>query len=37
MKDISGHTIQTMMSMIENARHISIVTHMKPDGDAMGS
>lgn len=37
MKDISGHTILTMMAMVENAGHISIVTHVKPDGDAMGS
>lgn len=34
---IERTSISKLSSLIENARKIAIVTHMKPDGDAMGS
>ncbi len=37
MKDINSGNIGTLEEMIGEARRICIVTHMKPDGDAMGS
>ena len=37
MKEIPGHLADQMMSAAASAQHISIITHMKPDGDAMGS
>ena len=37
MKDINSGNIHMLESMIGNAENICIVTHMKPDGDAMGS
>ena len=37
MKDINSGNIHMLESMILNAENICIVTHMKPDGDAMGS
>lgn len=37
MQDITSTNIQELERMISEARKISIVTHQKPDGDAMGS
>lgn len=37
MEDINSRSIQTLSGLIEGASHPVIVTHMKPDGDAMGS
>ena len=37
MKDINSDNIQRFEEIIAQAERISIVTHMKPDGDAMGS
>lgn len=37
MKDINSGNISRLESMIREASSICIVTHMKPDGDAMGS
>ncbi len=37
MEDICSHNIQTLESLMDDARRICITTHMKPDGDAMGS
>lgn len=37
MQDINTSNIQALEAMISEARKISIVTHQKPDGDAMGS
>ncbi len=37
MQDITSTNIQMLERMISEARKISIVTHQKPDGDAMGS
>lgn len=37
MKDINAHNLERLGSLIEDSSRISIVTHMKPDGDAMGS
>lgn len=37
MQDINSSNIQALETMISEARKISIVTHQKPDGDAMGS
>lgn len=37
MADINRSDIQTLERTISEARLISIVTHQKPDGDAMGS
>lgn len=37
MQDITSTNIQKLERMISEARKISIVTHQKPDGDAMGS
>lgn len=37
MKDINSGNMSTFEAMIGEAGHISIVTHMKPDGDAIGS
>lgn len=37
MKDINSGSISMFETMAAEARNISIVTHMKPDGDAMGS
>lgn len=37
MQDITSTNIQALERMISEARKISIVTHQKPDGDAMGS
>ena len=37
MQDITSTNIQELERMISEARKISVVTHQKPDGDAMGS
>lgn len=37
MKDITPDNIKTFIRLIEEARHPVIVTHAKPDGDAIGS
>ena len=37
MQDIHSDIINRLESLISQARRIAIVTHMKPDGDAMGS
>ena len=37
MNDINSGNIHTLENMINNSTNICIVTHMKPDGDAMGS
>ena len=37
MQDIHSDNINRLESLISQARRIAIVTHMKPDGDAMGS
>lgn len=37
MKDITPDNIETFVKLIEEARHPVIVTHAKPDGDAIGS
>lgn len=37
MRDVNTSNIQAFEAMISEARKISIVTHQKPDGDAMGS
>ena len=37
MKDINSCNIHKLESMMESSVNICIVTHMKPDGDAMGS
>lgn len=37
MKDITPDNIETFARLIEEARHPIIVTHAKPDGDAIGS
>ncbi len=37
MEDISSHNIEAFESMTGSARRICITTHMKPDGDAIGS
>ncbi len=37
MEDICSRNIQALESMIADARRICITTHMKPDGDAIGS
>ncbi len=37
MEDICAQKIQKFENFIEQARRISIVSHMKPDGDAIGS
>ena len=37
MRDINSDNISRFEDMIANAEHICIATHMKPDGDAMGS
>lgn len=37
MKDISSCDINKLGELFTNAKHPVIVTHMKPDGDAMGS
>lgn len=37
MENINSHSIQAFSDLIERAAHPVIVTHMKPDGDAMGS
>ncbi len=37
MEDINSHNILRLSELIEEAEHPVIVTHMKPDGDAMGS
>jgi len=37
MKDINSQSIQTLERMISGSDRICIVTHMKPDGDAIGS
>ncbi|MBR5104353.1 MAG: DHH family phosphoesterase [Bacteroidales bacterium] len=37
MKDITPDNIETFARLIEEARHPVIVTHAKPDGDAIGS
>jgi len=36
-KIIDKHKVDETLSLIENATQIAIVTHMSPDGDAMGS
>ena len=37
MKDINAHSIQTLEKFISDSGRICIITHMKPDGDAIGS
>ena len=37
MQDINSNSIRDLEKLIEEARRICIVTHMKPDGDALGS
>ena len=37
MKDINSCNILKLEDMIEKAANLAIVTHTKPDGDAMGS
>lgn len=37
MKDINSQSIHTLESMISDSARTCIVTHMKPDGDAVGS
>lgn len=37
MQDINIINIQVLEAMIADARKVTIVTHQKPDGDAMGS
>ena len=37
MKDITPHNIKAFIDLITNAERPVIVTHAKPDGDAMGS
>lgn len=37
MKEISSRDIEQLSHMIEDSDRICIVTHMKPDGDAIGS
>lgn len=37
MEDINSCNIEQLEKFISQARRIAIVTHMKPDGDAMGS
>lgn len=37
MQDINTSNIQALEKMISQARKISVVTHQKPDGDAIGS
>ena len=37
MKDITPHNIETLISLIADAQKPVIVTHAKPDGDAIGS
>ncbi len=37
MEDINSHNIHALESMIADAGRICITTHMKPDGDAIGS
>lgn len=37
MEDINSDNIQTLLTLIDRASSPVIVTHMKPDGDAMGS
>lgn len=37
MEDINSFSIRKLEKLIEEAARISIVTHMKPDGDAIGS
>ena len=37
MQDINTHNIQKLVSLITKAGKIAVVSHMKPDGDALGS
>ena len=37
MHDINSDNISRLEKLISQARRVAIVTHMKPDGDAMGS
>lgn len=37
MQDINAHNIRTLVSLIDKAGRIAIVSHTKPDGDALGS
>ena len=37
MQDINNNHIQALGAYIDEARKISIVTHQKPAGDAMGT
>ena len=37
MKDITPDNIKTFIGLIEEAEHPVVVTHAKPDGDAIGS
>ena len=37
MEDINSHRIEELEKLIGEARRIGITTHMKPDGDAIGS
>ena len=37
MKDISQDNIKTFARLIDEAKHPIVVTHAKPDGDAIGS
>ncbi|MGM9735626.1 MAG: bifunctional oligoribonuclease/PAP phosphatase NrnA [Candidatus Cryptobacteroides sp.] len=37
MKEISGYDAEKMLDLVSQAGRMVIVTHVKPDGDAMGS
>lgn len=37
MKDITSQNIERFVTLADNAQKIAIVSHMKPDGDALGS
>lgn len=37
MQDITYQNIQMLSSLLSEARKTAVITHMKPDGDAMGS
>lgn len=36
MQDINRHNVQKLVSLIAEAKKITVVSHMKPDGDAVG-
>jgi phosphoesterase RecJ-like protein len=37
MSDVTSYNIEKLVSLIETAEKIAVVSHMKPDGDALGS